>query len=442
MEEKQQFLDNEGLTQYHVNITKTIKKKPDADGGDVSDTVVKFAEATARSDIASGEKLSMILGKIKKWFTDLKPVAFSGNYSDLSEKPAIPKTAHSTSAATAIAKTASTPDGDFELIDGAMVLVTFQNIDTTDSNQKTLNIDGLGAKYIRYDSVDTFTYSLSSTVLFMYHASDDAYYIIDAYVREQIEFMKNDISSIPRTATITVAAANSNRAAADYVCTGTNDQTTINSAIAALPSTGGKIVLLEGTYNCSGVISVNKANVTIEGMGRGSTVLDFGGLSGYTVNVTASNFILRGAAVRNGTVGIYLNGNITNCTVEDVEVSGFDWAINATYKDGWTHHTIRNVYAHDNQLGIHINTKGCLVTGCICKDNNEAGINVEGSYNKFYNNYVIRGTGQTSDYTSSQYTIRIKSTGQYNDVSDNYILGKNYTNNGGSTNTFNNNRYE
>ena len=49
-----------------------------------------FTEASTRANIASGEKLSVILGKIKKFFTDLKTVAFSGSYDDLSDKPTIP----------------------------------------------------------------------------------------------------------------------------------------------------------------------------------------------------------------------------------------------------------------------------------------------------------------------------------------------------------------
>ena len=48
-----------------------------------------FTEASTRANIASGEKLSVILGKIKKFFTDLKTVAFSGSFSDLSGKPGL-----------------------------------------------------------------------------------------------------------------------------------------------------------------------------------------------------------------------------------------------------------------------------------------------------------------------------------------------------------------
>ena len=46
-----------------------------------------FTEASTRANIASGESLPTILGKIKKFFTDLKTVAFTGAYSDLSGIP-------------------------------------------------------------------------------------------------------------------------------------------------------------------------------------------------------------------------------------------------------------------------------------------------------------------------------------------------------------------
>ena len=48
-----------------------------------------FTEASTRNNIASGEKLSVIFGKIQKFFNDLKSVAYSGSYTDLSNKPQI-----------------------------------------------------------------------------------------------------------------------------------------------------------------------------------------------------------------------------------------------------------------------------------------------------------------------------------------------------------------
>ena len=49
-----------------------------------------FTEASTRANIASGETFATLLGKIKKFFSDLKAVAFSGSYSDLSGTPTIP----------------------------------------------------------------------------------------------------------------------------------------------------------------------------------------------------------------------------------------------------------------------------------------------------------------------------------------------------------------
>ena len=59
--------------------------------GDGSNLTAVFTETASRTNIATGEKLSVLFGKIKKFFTDLKTVAFTGSYTDLSNKPTIPE---------------------------------------------------------------------------------------------------------------------------------------------------------------------------------------------------------------------------------------------------------------------------------------------------------------------------------------------------------------
>lgn len=51
---------------------------------------VQFTQADERKNIESKETLPVLFGKIAKWFADLKTVAFSGSYNDLSNKPTIP----------------------------------------------------------------------------------------------------------------------------------------------------------------------------------------------------------------------------------------------------------------------------------------------------------------------------------------------------------------
>lgn len=53
----------------------------------ISDTTVVFTEASARENIVSNEKSSTLFGKVQKWFSDLKKVAFTGSYSDLIDTP-------------------------------------------------------------------------------------------------------------------------------------------------------------------------------------------------------------------------------------------------------------------------------------------------------------------------------------------------------------------
>lgn len=59
-------------------------------GGDTAENTVKFNTASERKNLASGESHTTLFGKIAKWFADLKTVAFSGSYNDLSNKPTIP----------------------------------------------------------------------------------------------------------------------------------------------------------------------------------------------------------------------------------------------------------------------------------------------------------------------------------------------------------------
>lgn len=57
--------------------------------GDISGKTVKFSEAETRENINTGESTATMFGKIKKWFADLKNIAFTGDYSDLLNPPKI-----------------------------------------------------------------------------------------------------------------------------------------------------------------------------------------------------------------------------------------------------------------------------------------------------------------------------------------------------------------
>lgn len=80
------------LWSYSLDGTLTQYGGSGSGGGDIdiNSQTPAFAEAAERGNIESGETIPTLFGKIKKWFSDLKSVAFTGEYKDLSGAPEIP----------------------------------------------------------------------------------------------------------------------------------------------------------------------------------------------------------------------------------------------------------------------------------------------------------------------------------------------------------------
>lgn len=86
---------DEDIVQQNDDVIEQILLKLEqieASGGigDINNAQITFTEAEERTNIESQETMSTIFGKIKKWFSDLKAVAFTGSYNDLLNKPDIP----------------------------------------------------------------------------------------------------------------------------------------------------------------------------------------------------------------------------------------------------------------------------------------------------------------------------------------------------------------
>lgn len=68
-------------------LNTSIQGKVSSQGGETGNTVTTFTESSTRANIVSGENQTTLFGKIMKWFSDLKAIAFSGSYNDLSNTP-------------------------------------------------------------------------------------------------------------------------------------------------------------------------------------------------------------------------------------------------------------------------------------------------------------------------------------------------------------------
>ncbi len=138
--------------------------------------------------------------------------------------------------------------------------------------------------------------------------------------------------SIGAPATVVIAASDTLPAnikfSADYICSGTNDQNTIKSAINSLSDNGGKIILLNGTYNITGSINIAKPNIFIEGMGN-STIFSIV----HTTSMTSLKvFTVDGSVADNFTIK-NLSFNMTslnNTAYKSYFISVTNELVNAT----------------------------------------------------------------------------------------------------------------
>ena len=273
-----------------------------------------FTEAATRANITSGETLSTLFGKIKKFFTDLKTVAFTGSYTDLSNKPTSMQNPNSltltmngsssiyngsataskswyapTSVGTAGYNLISNGSGapvwqqppyavcstssgtgaktvsitNFKLVTGTRVSVKFSNKTST---TPILNVSSTGAKEIKlvqtngtYVSVNSYnSWSAGEIVELIY---DGTYWVA---VSSNMRFVSG-----AQSATVIVGTTYSS-GYCDYRCDGSNDVSIINTAIqdaysrlykndsdytgVAYPNLGVKVFFKAGVYKVNGNI--------------------------------------------------------------------------------------------------------------------------------------------------------------------------------------------
>lgn len=118
--------------QGNVNVTPENIGLGNVPNVTTNDQTPTFTQAATRENIASGNKLSVIFGKIMKWFADLKTVAFSGNYADLTNKPTIPTVGNGT----VTIKQAGAPRGTFTMNQTGNTTIELTDSDTTYSDME------------------------------------------------------------------------------------------------------------------------------------------------------------------------------------------------------------------------------------------------------------------------------------------------------------------
>ena len=261
-----------------------------------------------------------------------------------------------------------------------------------------------------------------------------------------------------KSATLVVGFATMGHTEADVdiLLTGANDNVLLQRGHDSLPSTGGEIIVLGGTCNLGGAITISKPNVTIRGMGNATVFKrvynDTEGNGLITItgsNCTLTNFDLNGnRSAYTATVnhGIRLTGGqfarLVGLRIHDTQSAVWGSAGDCNILDC--------IIDGTNARGLYLNASGCLIKGNTIKSattainlysaaavnnvvignillSNSTGVLLSGgaARNTVTGNHIMRGTGLAGDYTTDQYTIRLTDAATANNlITNNMIFGK------------------
>lgn len=344
---------------------------------------------------------------------------------------------------------------------------------------------------------------------------------------QNIELLKNDLSNVNQeifATKVAEASSSSNskdvktcrfvigtstngwtEADCDYLCDGVDDQVEIQAAIDALPESGGEIIVLDGTYNITSSIILNKSNTALFGNGSATILKRMWQESKEssmiethydTVKVSISNLsfdgnrnsfsstlnrslyfrsnqgIVNNNAFYNGGYGLYIvhcNCRVINniflensrgCYTDGsstIIINGNTFIKNISY--GLEDHSYRCVISSNsfsnNETGIDASGSSgysIIIGNCLTHNNIGICIDVTRRNNMYkkslvFGNYIVRGNGLPSDYSENQYTLYLKDRGQaeidQNVFAYNMLWGKNYVNEStGTNNEFIGNKFE
>ena len=167
------------------------------------------------------------------------------------------------------------------------------------------------------------------------------------------------------SATLVVAASDSlHPERADYICDGVDDQVEIQAAIDALPSGGGKVLLMDGTFNVHTCIYINRDNVVLEGYS--ANIFQTDGSNCGVIETNGSNIKILGLTIdgnKSGNpdeihaIGLYCDGvarsnvQVSDCYIHHSNGDGIEMG----YGD-LTDVIISNNVIHDSrEHDVHVN---------------------------------------------------------------------------------------
>jgi parallel beta-helix repeat protein len=192
-----------------------------------------------------------------------------------------------------------------------------------------------------------------------------------------------------------VAATDSTQAekdSADYVADGTADQTEINSALTA--ASGGKVLLLAGTYTIDGTIAI-PSNTTLQGIGSGSTIFSVAGAASFNMIENSD----QAGGNNNITIkDLRIDGNEANVTSsrDSINLDNVGSGSGATTVKGFTISNVNIVDSDGDGISLNNVSNGILENSSVVNSKGSRGVEILTGFNIQVNNNNISGNGDTN----------------------------------------------
>jgi len=184
----------------------------------------------------------------------------------------------------------------------------------------------------------------------------------DVATKEYVDGLGLNSSTTRSSVTLIVAASDANHSTwADYICDGVADDEEINAAVAALPSSGGSVVLSEGNFSLSGNVLL-RDNTEFYAQGY-STLISCGSYAIRNISQAGSgnyNIMVRNLRAIGSDGGAVINFNRVGVNLSSSGAGSIGGIIESVYADDDRGGVFGGVYL---DYCNHIIISNCIFAG-------------------------------------------------------------------------------
>jgi len=220
--------------------------------------------------------------------------------------------------------------------------------------------------------------------------------------------------------TFVVAANDSvNGSGADYTCDGIEDEVQINAALGAITNaTGGRVLLLDGTYHAGSAIHLTTDGLTLQGQGRSTVIVrkfDSGSDEGVIDCSGDRDSIEIRDLVIDGNSGTYTNSNnygisnggaaVENSLFIDLEIydcAGIGFNISGNPPDN-VNNTIHGIHVNNSgDDGAYLSLDDSTVSDVVSSNNGDFGISLDNNQNVTLDSCISYGNTDDGFYSQGE----------------------------------------